>query len=355
MDRKLKIGLIGCGQIADAHLLELGFLKDVRVVGVCDLVEFLAQDTAERFHAEKAYTDYRKMIEEMKPDVVHITTPAQTHFSIGTDVLKAGCHAYIEKPFGIDYQEALGIIEQAKESDRIVCAGFSQWFDKVTSRLRHSLEHNDLGEVVHAESYYGNAIDGSFSKLFLQNKTHWVHKLPGKMIQNIISHPLYHLIPLLGGPVDEVSCVALDRSRNGVFNDELRIIMRSERTTGTLTITSNVKPIIQFVRVYGTRAVAEIDLANHLFSMVKSTNLPGPAARLNRAFGAARHLMGQGLGNLTDMIKGRDRYFAGLGGLFHNFYENIRNGSGKPPIPYEVVLEVSRVTNLVNEQIRERT
>jgi len=346
----LKIGLIGCGQIAEAHLLEIGFIDNVKVVGVCDQVGALANDTAERFGIPKGYTDYRTMIEEQRPDVIHITTPAHTHLPIGVDVLERGCHAYIEKPFGIDYQEASDLVKKAKEKGKIVCAGFSQWFDKVSIRFREIVEAGEVGTIVHVESYYGNSMGGSFSKLFLQNKDHWIHKLPGKMIQNVISHPLYHIVPLFDAPVDEVLCVVMDRSENGQFNDEIRVILKAGKTTGYMTVTSSVKPITQFVKAYGTGGIIEMDLANHIFSATRSTDLPGPVARLGKAFGTGRDLFRQGAKNLMDMATGRDRYFAGLGNLFRRLYEDIEHGATEPPIPYSAVLEVSRVTDQINRQ-----
>jgi predicted dehydrogenase len=122
--RKTRVAIVGCGQISEAHLSEIGLIEDAEVVGVCDLQEILAQDAAERFNVRNFYTDYRRMIDETEPDVVHLTTPAHTHLPIGLDVLGRGCHAYIEKPFGINGQEAKALIEAARLTKGL-CVGVS--------------------------------------------------------------------------------------------------------------------------------------------------------------------------------------------------------------------------------------
>jgi len=350
MVEKIKVAIIGCGQISDAHLSEINLLPDAEIVAVCDLRKVLAEDTAERFGIKKFYCDYNVMIEDLNPDVVHITTPPHTHRPIGLDVIQQGCHAYIEKPFGINYQEARELIEAAKQNRAIVCAGFSQLYDLVSQRLRKYIDEGRLGDVVHVETYYGNSLEGNFSRLFLQNKDHWLHSLPGKLFQNIISHALYHIIPYFPTVIEHVFCFAQDRSKNGVFQDELRVMMQSGDVTAYLTFSSAVKPITQFFRIYGTKSIVHVDLANHLFYSMASSSLPGPVARVRNAFVPAKQLLFEGFNNIRKMVNGNDRFFAGMGNLFKQLHENIREGSIEPPIPYSHILSCSEIMDKISAQ-----
>ena len=349
----VRIGLVGCGQICEAHLREICLISGAELVGVCDLSEPLALDLAERFNVPRAFCNYEKMVEEVKPDVVHITTPPHTHVRIGTDVMRKRCHTYIEKPFGMSYQEANEIIETAKANRVIACAGFSQLYDVVSRKLKTFVTDGQLGEVVHIETYYGNSLDGSFSRLFLHEKDHWIHRLPGKLFQNIISHALYHVVPLLPGPIEKMVCFAEDRSRNGVLMDELRVMMQAGSVSAYLTFTSAVKPIVQFVRIYGTKGIAEVDFGNHGFSYIKSTSLPGPIARVKSGFDLGKQFARGGIRHAWDMLKGKDRFFAGMGGLFADLYRRIQEGDETPPIPYEQVLRVSAIMDEIGRQCQE--
>jgi predicted dehydrogenase len=94
----LKSAVIGAGAISKEHLSFLEKSSYAHLVGVCDLSYAAARYAAQRFHADTQYTDYRKMLTEAKPDVVHILTPPQTHLQIATGCLEAGAHVICEKP-----------------------------------------------------------------------------------------------------------------------------------------------------------------------------------------------------------------------------------------------------------------
>src|SRR5258708_21790211 len=100
--RKLRVALIGCGQIADAHLGEIRKIPRAELVAVCDRERDLALQAAARFGVAGVFDDVSQMLASAKPDVVHITTPPHTHRPLATEVLEAGAHAYVEKPFAVD-------------------------------------------------------------------------------------------------------------------------------------------------------------------------------------------------------------------------------------------------------------
>jgi predicted dehydrogenase len=349
-DKLIRIALIGCGQIAEAHLREISLIPDAEVLGICDLERILAEDIADRFSIRNVFSNHKEMLEAIRPDVVHITSPPHTHRGIGLDVINNGCHAYIEKPFGINYQQALELIDAAKARNVVACAGFGQLYDLVSLRLKDFVRSGRLGDVVHIESFYGNSMDGTFSTLFLQDKDHWIHKLPGRLFHNIISHALYHIIPFMKHPIDQIVCLANDRTHTGVFLDELRVMMQSGNVTAYLTFTSSVSPIAQFIRLYGTKAIVEVDLANHTFSWTQNTGLPGPIARIKNAMALGKQYIMEGFRHALNMSIGKDRFFAGMGNLFRQLYENVRNGNIIPPVPYEEVLASSAIMDAINHQ-----
>src|SRR4029453_16104686 len=95
----LKVAIIGCGQIADAHASQITRLDACQVVGVCDREPLMARQLFDRFPVDRYFTDVATLLAEARPDVVHITTPPQTHFEIARQCLEHGCHANAEKPF----------------------------------------------------------------------------------------------------------------------------------------------------------------------------------------------------------------------------------------------------------------
>ena len=76
----LRIGIVGCGKIADQHALAIGRIPDCQIVAVCDRELLMARQLAERFGNPQCFSDVGLMLKSVTPDVVHITTPPQSHF-----------------------------------------------------------------------------------------------------------------------------------------------------------------------------------------------------------------------------------------------------------------------------------
>src|SRR5512143_3786811 len=108
-----RVALIGCGKIADAHAEQITRISDCEIVGVCDKEELMAKQLFERFPVQRYFNDVQRMLDEASPDVVHITTPTQSHFTLGMMCLKAGCNVYIEKPFTVTAAEAEQLLNLA--------------------------------------------------------------------------------------------------------------------------------------------------------------------------------------------------------------------------------------------------
>src|SRR2546422_11311361 len=102
----LKVGIVGCGKIADSHAAQIHRIKGSEIVGVCDREPLMAQQLYDRFSVKNYYSDLTEMLHVGKPDVVHITTPPQSHFDIAKLCLEAGCNVYVEKPFTVYEDEA---------------------------------------------------------------------------------------------------------------------------------------------------------------------------------------------------------------------------------------------------------
>jgi ornithine cyclodeaminase/alanine dehydrogenase-like protein (mu-crystallin family) len=78
---KLKVVIVGCGKIADAHVEEVGKVTLAEVVAVCDREALMAEQLAVRYGVPRHFSDFAAMLDAVRPDVVHITTPPQSRRS----------------------------------------------------------------------------------------------------------------------------------------------------------------------------------------------------------------------------------------------------------------------------------
>src|SRR3989475_8035348 len=105
-DRMLKVAIVGCGKIADAHVSQIQRIKGCEIVGVCDSEPLMARQFYERFPVKRYFTDLTDLLSDARPDVVHITTPPESHFDLARLCMEQGCHVYVEKPVALCEEDA---------------------------------------------------------------------------------------------------------------------------------------------------------------------------------------------------------------------------------------------------------
>lgn len=161
MDKKLKIGIIGCGGIANGkHMPSLAKLADkVEMVAFCDVFEEKAAAAKKKYGTEDAKiyfgseTAYKEMLKDKSIDVIHVCTPNRSHSFITIDALEAGKHVMCEKPMAKTYAEAKAMCEAAKRTGKKLSIGYQNRQTAANIYARQVIESGELGEI-----YYGKAL-----------------------------------------------------------------------------------------------------------------------------------------------------------------------------------------------------
>ena len=123
----LKIAIVGCGKVADQHVQAIRRIPDCEIVALCDRELLMAKQLGERSAFQHVFP-MSGNVGEARPDVVHITTPPQSHFSLAKQCLESGSHVYLEKPFTITANEAESLIRLAESCDLKITAGHNYHF-----------------------------------------------------------------------------------------------------------------------------------------------------------------------------------------------------------------------------------
>src|SRR5215467_4556664 len=121
----LKVAITGCGKIADSHASQILRIRGCEIVGVCDSEPLMAKQLHERFPIKRDFAALNQLLVESEPDVVHITTPAESHFEIARTCLEHGCHVYVEKPFTLYAEEAKTLIDLTEKKGLKLTVGHS--------------------------------------------------------------------------------------------------------------------------------------------------------------------------------------------------------------------------------------
>lgn len=355
---KLKVAIVGCGKIADQHLLAARRIPDCEIIAVCDRELLMARQLGERFGVANLFSDVEEMLEAVSPDVVHITTPPQSHFALAKTCFELGAHVYLEKPFTVTAAEALKLIEMAKARNLKITAGHNYQFTPEMIEMRNLVANGFLGgRPVHVESHWPYDLgDASYAGALLGNKNHWVRKLPGQLFHNLISHGVARLAEFLDDNITDVVVLShqswlLRKAGDEETQDELRVLIRdSVGTTAFLCFSTQIKPGLNLFRLCGPKNSLTVDLSSGTLLKNEAKACKSYLTYFIPPFRNARQHFRNGAANVLNFIRGRLYQDFGMKVLIEQLYNSIREQKA-PPIPYREILLTAEIMDRIFQQL----
>ena len=354
----LRVGIVGCGKIADGHVEQVRASGRAVVVAVCDREPLMAEQLAVRLDVPGRYSDVAEMLEAERLDVVHIATPPDSHVLLARMALDAGCHVFVEKPFAPTAQAALQILEHAALCKRRVSVNYLYNFESPALELERLMSARRLGDIVHLDTAYGYNLSGDYGLAVLADPSHWVHRLPGKLFHNVLDHVLAKLVPHLDDDV-QVSALAFRRrcptgaAIVDAMPDELRFMLRSGSTTASGIVSAHARPVAHTLRVVGTSDTVELDYATRTLVYSARQNQPSAIGRLFPPWVQAKAFATNGWRNLGQFRRYEFHYFQCMRVLLSRFYDTVE-GRGDDPIPHAQILRVCHIIDEIVLAIESR-
>lgn len=354
----LKVALIGCGKIADAHASQIHRIDGCEIVAACDHEILMARQLCDRFAIKRAFSDAQAMLSETRPDVVHITTPPGSHYALGQLCLEAGAHVYMEKPFTVTAAETEGLLSCSVRYGRKMTVGHDLQFSHAMRRTRELVQDGYIGgRPVHMESYYCYDLgDPRYARALLADKNHWVRKLPGGLLHNIISHGIARIAEYLASDNPDihafghVSKTLRDLGEKDII-DELRVVIRdSGSSTAYFTFSSQMQPSLNQFRVFGSKNGVLLDEDEQVVIKLKGPRYKSYAEKFVPPLCYARQYLGNLGMNLGRFLRSDFHMKSGMKYLIESFYESIRSDTPLP-ISYREILLTARIMDEVFRQI----
>jgi predicted dehydrogenase len=335
----VKAALIGAGQIARQHLACLRQLPGVEVAAVCDLSPATAECAAERHGIRSWFTDHRSMLQEIRPDVVHVTTPPTSHFRLALDSLDAGAHVVVEKPATATFPELEALLRRAGEKGRALVEDHNYVFNRAPQEIVRRIDSGEFGAVTHVEVLICLDIfgPGGFAD---PNAPHPVLSMPGGAIADFLPH-LASLAHLFVGPHRQAHAVWTKRRPSVLPYDEFRAVVEGERGTAALGFSACSQPDAFWLRVYGERMHASANLFETRLTFDGPRPGPKPLRPFFSGLEEGRAVRRAALATLLRKFKGPGAY-EGLWELLGRTYRALAEGSPLP-VPAQHVLEVNRL------------
>lgn len=317
----------------------------------------MAKQLGQRFGIAKCFSDLQEMLEAVSPDIIHITTPPKSHFSLAKQCLESGSHVYLEKPFSVTASETESLIDLAQQRGLNITVGHNYQFTLEMLEMRRLVEAGFLGgRPTHLESYWSYDLgDLRYARAFLGNRNHWVRQLPGQLFHNIISHGIAKLAEFLNDELTEIVASAHQSEQVRSLGaqevlDELRVIIRDKSgTTAFFCFSTQIKALNQ-LRVHGPARSVIADIITGSLTRQETRSYKSYLTYFVPPVKNALEHLGNARLNVINFLRGRLYQDFGMKELIERFYNSVRTGS-QLPIPYREIILTARIMDEIFGQI----
>jgi nucleoside-diphosphate-sugar epimerase/predicted dehydrogenase len=334
--KPLRAALVGCGRISAYHVAAIRNIPGVEIVAVCDRDDRTARECATREGIRGCYTDMEAMMQETRPDVVHLLTPPSSHLELARIAIRYGAHLYIEKPLASSEADALSIVELARGAGVQVCPGHSRLFDPVFVEACRRVRAGDIGQVISVRAEQGFTYEAAARSSVIP----WSYTYDWGTFDNLICHPLYlacHFLSNPGTPQAVGHNIGLVREA-GI--EEIRVLIPSEAGVGEVSLSLCSAPEVNRVEIVGTTGRITADWQTMTVLTAGKSGLPSALSRFTANFAAAYDLTRSGLRTLMGIATGRVKRYQGLRAIIDRFYQSLREASAPPVLPEQGLLNV---------------
>ena len=259
----MRYALIGCGRIAKNHV-KAAVNNKLEFVAACDLMKENIADVLLRGEypapeTVKQYTDYKKMIEENRIDLIAIATESGSHAEIALHCIEHGIHVIIEKPMAMSIKDADEIIKKAEEYGVKVCACHQNRFNVAVQKLRQAIEQNRFGRLSHGSVHVRwNRNKGYYTQAPWRGT--WEHD--GGTLMNQCIHGIDLLRWMFGEEVEEVYGAARQQFHDYLEAEDvgMAVVKFKNGAIATIEGTTNVYPknMEETLYVFGERGTVKI-------------------------------------------------------------------------------------------------
>ncbi len=201
--KKMRIGIVGTGWIADAHIISYLQQPDVEIVAGCDLIPGKAETFFKKHGVEGVRTDFTSCEDmcahqdELKLDAVSICTYNRQHVPCAIQCMKAGIHVLLEKPFSVTLEEAIECVKVEKETGMVLSIGFQPRLDPNMIMVKDVVQSGVLGDIYYIQTGGGRrrGIPTPFGTTFIEDETAGLGALADigcyslDMVLNAIGYP----------------------------------------------------------------------------------------------------------------------------------------------------------------------
>ncbi|MEO8610986.1 MAG: Gfo/Idh/MocA family oxidoreductase [Chloroflexota bacterium] len=241
----LKAAVIGVGSIGQNHARVYREMEGIQLVGVVDQSLQNATKVGSRLNVP-FYTDWEKLLEEQKPDLISCAVPTSLHFDVGTKLIERGLHVLMEKPITSTLDQAEKLVALAKKKGVVLAVGHIERFNPAVMELRRRLREGMVGKVY---------------KIHAQRLGPYPPRIQDAgVIIDLASHDIDLMRHLMDEPITRVygeTLQTINSDREDMFNGVLRF---KSGAVGVLDVNWITPTKIRRLQVTGSRGMFDCNL-----------------------------------------------------------------------------------------------
>ena len=328
----LRAAVVGAGRIAEEHLKFLRDSARAEPAALCDLSEATARYAARKFGFAQTFTDLVQMLDEARPDVVHLLTPPHTHVPLTELCLQHDVHVIVEKPVAPSRAEFRRVWDLAHARGNVLVEDHNYRFNRQIVDIDGLLAAGVLGALREVEIRMvlnihegGRYADRDFPDP--------AHALPGGVVQDYLTHFSYlalHFLP----SVDRVAAAWSRHGDSEVFKyDDLDVVLIGGPVHARIRFTSHQAPDCITITVRGSRGFVETDFFHPYRRLVIPRKGPSQLSMIADHFVNGVALSWSAVRNFKNKLLQRNAY-DGLHRFLEETYAALQEDR-EPPVTFK--------------------
>lgn len=332
---RFRVAILGAGGIAEAHAEILQSIPGVELIAIGDAQYSKAETFREKFQLAGAYPSLSAMLDEAKPDVVHLPVSPAAHAATAITCLERGVSIFVEKPFTLSLADCARVTAAADRSGAQVGVNHNMVFHPTVARAIDVVKSGKLGGIEHASI----AFNVPMPELAWGPYSHWTFQDTRNIIFELGVHPL-SVAQRLFGRILEMKTLASGGKvlPNGVrFYSNWQLAMRCERGTASLQMSVAAGFPDMWLRIQGEDGTCHANLQRNTLLLSEKSPLLRDQDDLRDAYQTVRSVARNGIAHFRNNFKNSLRRTSpylqheSMKGSICAYYEALSQGA-KPPM-----------------------
>lgn len=258
----LKVAIVGCGVISTRKYIPIlkRLKKKAVIVGICDLNESILKQVSAKFGIPEAYTDFSRMLEERRPDVVVVCTPPAAHTKVVIEALQKGANVLVEKPMALTSADCQKMVDAANQHGKKLGVMHNQVFNPAFEEACELVAKGRIGKFLGMRTFLMTPVDDMTS-----NPKHWAHKLPGGVLGETGPHAIYLSLALLDNVTDIQVCSKKQLPEYPwSAAEDIRFDVIADNGINSVTLMYGSNQSAAEIEIVGTEGMLKLDLQSRI-------------------------------------------------------------------------------------------